>query len=282
MRTLTQAILTRAATLLALGAFACDAASSNNPQPTRYGSISVTSASDGITPFAPRAFFYKYASSTSAACDEYQNNGTCRVWQCDSSVYSNSQQVTVLSAGAVGVSGAKQALDLTQDSTGSYGLPGFDGAPLWDGGETLTANVAGSTDYPATTLSVQAPAPLVVTAPEVPTDAWTIDTKTDFSVTWKPNGANYVFLAITVETPALQADGTMGSNYTPGLDCAFAGASGQGTVPASYLQLLPKPPELVAHALDVLTFSTDEQRIGDSDTELRANWLALSAQPTFQ
>ena len=257
--------------------------SNNTSLPNKYGSISLESASEGIAAGSPKAFFYEYTSSGTGVCDVYVDDGTCRVWQCNDDAYTSLPAISVLDAGSLEVAGANRALAFSRADDGSYEVLDFDGAALWNGGETLTGTVAGSADIPAATLSILAPPALNVTAPEITTEGLTIEVAKDLPISWQQlETADSIYVAISTETDASQPDGTTIPNLAPALDCKFAGNAGTGVVRSSLLSLMPKPAGLKAYHLDVLTFAYSQQRFNDSVLELRATWLGLSTTPTVQ
>lgn len=267
------------ATLLFVAA--CDGSTSNVSG--KYGTIALDSASDGVTASGPRGFFYEYANSGTGVCDTYLDNGTCRLWQCNEDAYTTLPSITVLDAGALSVTGVNRELAFERDEKGAYGVSDFDGTPLWNGGETLTATIGGSPDVPATTLSITAPPPLVVTAPTVSEEGLTIDLKSDFSVSWQQlTTADSVYVALSTQTDAMTPEGETVPNLAPAIDCKFAGNAGIGVVRSSMLDLIPKPAGLKGYQLDVLTFSYVQKRIAGTVLELRGSWLGLSASPTLQ
>jgi len=268
---------------LALLSLACDD-SNGATVPSAYGAISLESASDGVTAFEPRAFFYKYTSSGTGVCDVVLNDGVCRTWKCNDAAYSSLPGITVLDAGPLSVSGANRPLEFEKDEKGYYAVKDFDGKPLWSGGETLTATSTGAEEIVPITISVTAPPPVHVSAPVVPPDtALVIDSKSDLPVSWDPlTTADSVYVAISTETEATLPDGSTLANIAPGVDCLFNGTLGTGVVRAALLTALPKPDGLKAYHLDVLTYSALSQRFGNTLVELRANWLGLSTIPTIQ
>lgn len=252
----------------------------NSSAPDKFGTIALDSASPGVPVQAPRGFFYEYTSSGSGVCDTYVDDGSCRTWQCDSEAYTSLPSINMLDAGALSVSGAVRELSFARDDEGTYRIADFDATPLWVGGETLTATLAGSSDVSAAELSVTAPPPLVVTSPVVTDDGLVLDITKDFSVSWQQlSTADYVYIALSAETEATGSDGNPVQNVSPAIDCKFAGNAGIGIVSASRMSALPAPPGLKGYKLDVLTFSHVQRRVGDSLLEFRASWLGLSATP---
>ena len=260
---------------------ACDG--STNTAAGKFGTIALDSASAGVTVTGPRAFFYEYTSSGSGVCDTYVDDGTCRLWQCNEDAYTSLPSVAVLDAGTLGVTGVNRELAFERDEKGAYRVSDFDGTPLWNGGETLTATIGGSNDVPATTLSITAPPQLLVTAPTVSEEGLAIDLSSDFSVTWQQlSTADYGYVAISTETDAVTPEGETVANLAPAVDCKFPGNAGIGIVRSSLLGLIAKPAGLKGYQLDVLTFSYVQKRVADSVLELRGSWLGLSGSPTLQ
>ncbi|HET9932893.1 MAG TPA: hypothetical protein VFQ35_19450, partial [Polyangiaceae bacterium] len=228
---------------------ACGGTSSSVPG--KFGSVALDSASTGVPVSAPRAFFYEYTSTGTGVCDTYVDDGICRLWQCNEDAYTSLPSITVLDAGTLGVSGANRELAFDRDEKGSYRVSDFDGTPLWNGGETLTATIGGSSDVPATTLSITAPPPLVVTAPVIPDGGLGINATSDFGLSWQQlTTADSVYVALSTQTDAVTPDGSTVANFAPAVDCKFAGNSGVGIVRSSLLGLLPKPAGLKGYQLD--------------------------------
>lgn len=254
--------------------------SNNSSAPEKFGTIALDSASLGVPVQAPRAFFYEYTSAGSGVCDTYVDDGSCRTWQCNAEAYTSLPSINVLDAGSLSVSGARRELAFARDEEGSYRIGDFDGTPLWGGGETLSATLGGSTDVPATTLSITAPPPLVVTSPVVTESGLALDVASDFSVTWQQlTTADDVYISLSAETEATGADGEPVANFSPAVDCKFAGNAGIGIVRSSLLSSLPAPPGLKGYKLDVLTFSYLQKLVGRTLLEFRGSWLGLSASP---
>ncbi|MFZ5890197.1 MAG: hypothetical protein ACOY0T_03935 [Myxococcota bacterium] len=269
--------------LCALSLFIVACGSSSGSLPNKYGSIALDSASEGAKPLEPRAFFYKYTSAGTGLCDAYQDDGTCRVWQCNNDAYTTLPGIEVLDAGAISVTGAKRELAFERDTEGEYKIGDFDESPLWDGGETLSASIAGSADIPVGALSLTAPPPLVVTEPVVPEEGLTIDVKNDLLISWQPlTTADAVYVAISTNTEITRSDGEVIPSSAPAVDCKFSGSTGKGVVRTSFLSLIPKPPGLKSYQLDVLTFAYDQKRVSDTMLEFRATWVGLSTNPTMK
>jgi hypothetical protein len=262
---------------LTLAGLACGSSPS---APARFGTILVESDATSVPVQSASASFYRTTSSALAQkCFVAEDLGACRLWHCVDYVPPTAVEIFPLSAGSVGVDGAKAPLALQEVEPGTYAWDNTLNAPLWDGGEMLQATLGGSGEFPPATLSLTAPDPIAVTAPAVPPAPWQIDSQTDLAMAWSGALRSDVNVAISIAVP----NPIGGANLLfPGLDCGFSGAAGAGVIPAWMLQLVPKPSGIAGHDVSILTLGLAASQIGDALLEFRAASAGLSALATIQ
>lgn len=139
---------------------------------------------------------------------------------------------TPLDAGVISLAGAElpaDGIELAWDAElEAYGAFLGD-APLFDGGQTITASSAGG-ELPAWgEQSVETPGEIAVTAPDCSADDCVLDRSGDLEVTWTGGGAGDVEVSVSTtdnETAAVV------------VYCTFEATAHQGTVPAAAMAQL--------------------------------------------
>lgn len=263
---------------LTLAGLACTSGSAA----TRFGTILVESDSAIPPRQSASASFYRINSNAARKCSVVPVGAqlaACRLWECTDYLAPTPDEISLLSAGAVSVSGTRAELQLQEGDLGSYTWNNTLNAPLWGGGELLNVTLDGSEAFPGATLGVLAPYPIAVSAPIVPADGWSLDSQEDLELTWSGAMGNDVDVAISivVADPGGQKDVLF-----PALDCTFPGDDGGGVIPASLLGAVARPAGLVGHDVSVLTLSIASVQIADALLEFRASSSGLSALATIQ
>jgi hypothetical protein len=199
---------------------------------------------------------YAYAgfSNTSGSCAA-MTQGPCQVQTCSN----NTAQV---SAGTVSVSGTNVAAMLQPQADGTYGSISSSPTQLFNEGAMLTVNAGGGV-VAAFGGSLTAPSRVLITTPAQGAGAITVNRGQGFTATWSGGSAGDVVLYF---------DG--GASRSTQLFCHFAASSGNGTVPASALQLIPAGSG--GYAMSTETSST--VRSGDWAVQLTASFNAVWAQ----
>lgn len=260
---------------LTLASVAC----SSGGAATRFGTILVESDSTDPLRQAASASFYRINSNAARKCSVAAQLTACRFWECSDYLPPTPDEISPLSAGAVSVSGARADLQLQEGDLGSYKWNDTLNAPLWGGGELLQATADGSEGFPAATLSLVAPYPITVSAPNVPADGWLIDSQEDLDLAWSGAMGNTVNVAISI---VIVDPNDQKNVLFPGLDCTFSGDDSGAVIPASLLRVVPRPAGSVGIDVSVLTLSLTSVQVGDALLEFRASSSGLSALATIQ
>ncbi len=164
-----------------------------------------------------------------------------------------------LSAGAIDVDGALDPISLAFDN-GYPSLSPDAGAPLFGGGETLTASAAGDV-VPAFSLQVTAPEVVTIDVPVWPAeqDDLAVTRSAGLHLEWSGASAGDVVVIFNTQDQATE------------VSCAFPAAAGTADVPAAALQALP----VGAVFLDVEQRGAAFARIDTWDIRLQAATHAL-------
>ena len=238
----------------------------------RFGSVNVTSVSDGNTSAHPYGFFYRSADQADAlGCTLKAESSGCRAWTCDAAVYTAGNRVKTVSAGDLTISSPDQSMELTREDDGYYRNAEAP-AVFWNEGDSVTVSVSGSDSFPELEASVVGAAPLVVTLPEFSEEGLTIEKGSDLEVEWTGGGEGKVYIAIS---PRTEGDNDKPIT-TPGIDCSFSAKPQRARLPASFIAQLPAPDNLVTYQVDIVTLSDTSATSGDAWLDFRTTWLGMS------
>ena len=188
------------------------------------GNILLTSGSyadGGVQTLAAEAQFFPSVAVTGCVVAEVAG---CTVETCQ---LAGPGLGTVVSAGAISVSGGSYPLVMEQVNGGQYGAVFDDGGStaLWRGGEQLTVQAAGG-DVPAFAQDVVTPTEVMILTPMPPL----LSRAAPFAFSWL--GASAGLLTV-------DASETVGATSFYA-ECQFDVAAGTGTVPRETLQQLPR------------------------------------------
>lgn len=188
------------------------------------------------------SFYTGMVPTTSPQCT-YTSVGACTAAHCTIATAdggTTSAPYTLVSAGDVAVAvGSMAPIAFAAQPGNFYVAPGSNAQPLFSGGETLTFTTSGSV-APASTTTVQAPAPPTLTTP-AQAPPYTLSRASDFPFAWTGGGPG--LFAVSVQTnPGSITPGTpFGS-----VRCSFAISDGSGVIPSAALSVLPAGSAMVS------------------------------------
>jgi hypothetical protein len=211
------------------------------------------------------ASFYTGTVPTTSPNCSYLTAGACTAAHCTIGTTDGGTGATysVVGAGSVAVSVGAMAPNAFTMQPGNYYLAsGSTTQPLFTGGEMLTFTTSGAV-APASTTTVQAPAPPTLTTPSQ-APPYTISRASDFAFAWSGGGPG-VF-TVTVQTnPSSVSPGTpFGS-----VRCTFALSDGGGLIPSAALAQLPTGSAMVSFGVSNQTVNV----VGD--------WALTAAAATY-
>lgn len=245
----------------------------------KSGFIGVTSrATEVATVFANSlgaSFFDGPGNSFGRGCQR-EVIGKCAVVLCD---YTNGGDQTpppgpVESAGTLTVGGTAPTFSLDYDTrTMQYGaVPTVPTDKLlFAGGSTITFAAAGGA-VPAFADRVVAPTPLTVTAPILPSGAFSFDGSADLVFVW--TGSSVGNLAFNIRTVTSSGATAVSSSF---VSCQFAASELTGTIPAVQLRKLRKTDATTTAILGTDLSSTKEVVAGDYSVHLAVGSVATRA-----
>jgi len=169
-----------------------------------------------------RARFHKYEDMVQN-CVEAGSYDSCAVRECDTSSITD---IPDQDAGTITVGGGPRTATVSFDGD-AYPLEYSDTDELFLGGETITIAAAGSDVIPAFSHTLEAPGPLVLTAPDL--SSLVITKGQPLDVAWTGASAGTATAMISSREADLWVF----------VDCSWDPAAGSGTIPAQAIEHLP-------------------------------------------
>ena len=151
-------------------------------------------------------------------CTLQQTFGSCVVRTC------GSRSAGTTSAGAITVTGGRQAITLMPASGGGYTAFQDSSVGIFDGGESLHVMAAGAA-VPAFSGNIVAPSQVTMTAPASQTGSITLARSAGLSLAWSGTSSGNV-------------DITLAGASGPQVFCSFPASGGSGAISSSALALL--------------------------------------------
>ncbi|MEZ4440971.1 MAG: hypothetical protein R3B72_17870 [Polyangiaceae bacterium] len=157
-------------------------------------------------------------------CTVVEDDGVCHYLQCG-----NFQFADVIDGGAITLSGGLVPLTLSYDPQ-IYGYPSIDlSTPLFQAGQVLTVDVAGSAEVPPMHGTIEAVGLADLTSPDLTNLA--VDLSEPFAFSWSGGGtAGKVRMMMVTPGP---------NDVAHGLYCDYPVTAGAGTVDVTMLAKLP-------------------------------------------
>jgi hypothetical protein len=234
----------------------------------RFGLVSLESNFPSIgrdVPALADAFFWR-ADEGSAGCELVQELGPCQVSECAAlRGHAADGDFAWLSGGDVDIIGTTQSFSFNEMAPGWYAptLPDLD-APLWRGGETVTAAVRGSTEFPHLSVSLRAPSPVSLKSPLVSAPK-AVDPHADLEFVWSSPDVDSVYVDVDEERA-----GPVEPRAVRSARCIFPAAAGNGTIAAAVFEALSSPESLSGYRFHVSTNAEAELVAGGATFTLSA------------
>jgi hypothetical protein len=254
-------------------AAACGPDSSDSIQ--HYGSVQLEARSGSEPKVVAKGFFFPAPARDAPSCYVSAASGACQLWKCDDSLYAQAPEAAALSAGKVIIAGTREPIELEPSETDEYAYEAPLVSPLWNTGDRIDVEIAGS-EFPRIKSFVFAPAAVEVSKPS--DVEFLLDPSADLPVTWSSRAAGYVYVTIGTETPSSSG----GVRILPAADCAFPASNGAGTIPTALLTALPKPSSLTGYAFDVLTLSRVDVVVDRAALTFQVSMRGYSGRATVE
>lgn len=232
-----------------------------------FGRISLSSTPSSARGFAAYRRFWTPGDDCPADLAVGDN---CAYSHC---AYSVDDVPPAQSAGDITISGGLQDVVFTSQTAGGYEEFEAETA-LFEGGESLTFEVAGDGEIEPATQTIPAPRHIAVTAP-VLEELTEIDLTQELRVTWAPLSAGNVLVSASVTQTDEQ------SVRAIAFYCQFEGWRGTGTLAAADLKRLPSTADAGVGELWVGTQSRGYSRTGRWEHTFALSAYA-SANVTFR
>lgn len=205
--------------------------STTSAGPVKEGTVTVFCSPAANTPTcALSAVFFGHPGAV--PCQPQLEEGSCTLSTCPLGGGASEPPPT---AGDITVTASNQTATLSPDTDKMYtGLTGQ--VTLLAPGDVVQVQASGA-EIPAFALSAAAPASVEVTSPLLSeTTVLDVDGTKDLVVTWTGSSADKVAVGTTAVDAA--------ADEIVSLHCEFDASQGQGAVPSSLLQKLPKVPKM--------------------------------------
>jgi len=188
------------------------------------------------------ASFYTGTVPTMSPQCTYSTVGACIAAHCTIGTADGGTAATysLVSAGDVAVTvGTAAPVAFAVQPGGYYVAPGSSTQPLFAGGEMITFSTSGAV-APASSTTVQAPAPPTLTVPSQ-SPPYTISRSSDFAFAWTGGGPGQFTVSVQTNPGSIAPGTPYGS-----VRCVFALGDGSGVIPSAALAVLPTGSAMVA------------------------------------
>jgi hypothetical protein len=171
-----------------------------------------------------------------------------------------------LHAGAISITGGVRDITIEVAGDGTYDLAAVASTTeaLFDPGQRLHIEAAGSNDIPPFSTEATGPDKVLVTAPAIANDM-AIDPSADLPFSWTGTSAGSTIVQIIVAT----------TDETVSMQCAAPASAGALTVPTTMLAALPETDAAAIHVVVI-----DHDAVSVSGYAITAGLLTRAVIPT--
>ena len=207
------------------------------PLPAKVnGTIVIVQRTIPSAAYTAVSFFRKPNPKVTEKC-EAEEEGACRLTRCTRSGPVGEKATLLIDAGPIAIAAPTNGFELLPDpgrSVGSYDLV-LAKEILFTTGEAVSATAEGSADFGAFSVTVKAPAPLLLLSPvEALTGEMLKRTPGDpLTITWKEDNGGTVLVSTSGSISSENSE--MKVETTSELQCAFVGAALTGTIASAFL-----------------------------------------------
>ncbi len=246
----------------------------------RFGLVALESNFPSMgrdTPALADAFFWRATNEADSTCALLQVLDGCEISECVAgrSAATDSGFAWV-SGGNVDIAGTKLDFGFAERQPGWYeaSLPSLNLA-LWEGGETVTAKVNGSAEFPPLALSLSAPRPVLLTTPVIAESSEQgVDPNADLVFAWRSPTAGAIYVDVDE-----QRAGPVRPRAERSARCELAAHEGRGVVSARVFAALSAPEALSGYRFHVSTNAESEVSAGRATFRFSAwsqsfDWIA--------